>query len=131
MKRNALPGWLPLDRARRIECGVYFDAVRLSSFDATRTISRLRDRSGPVIEDASIAVIAWLVRPGSATAWDLPGVQVLGADYDLMVPPADHRVDHRLRWCGPAPGPGADCLTDSGLLHDALTETLRPQRWRR
>ncbi|ARQ70650.1 hypothetical protein CAG99_19010 [Streptomyces marincola] len=81
----------------------------------------LRDRSGPVVEDRFARTMTWLVPAGATAGWDagLLGVQVLGRGLALLVPPAD-ALDPRWSVVWWAIPPNAVCLTDSGVLLDAL-----------
>lgn len=120
MTTAALPAWLPSTAPHEHPCGRDFDAVRLRSFDGTRLLGKLRERSGPVVEDQGVMV--WLVPPGAARGWEFQGVTVLGAGSVLTVPPARAVCDGQPHWLLP---PRGDCLTEPRALLEALAETMR------
>ncbi|MDT0341576.1 hypothetical protein [Streptomyces litchfieldiae] len=117
------PQWMPVEGVELLPCGRCFDALQLPTFVGARVISRMLDRSGPVIEDQVAETLSWLVKPGAADGWEerVPGVAVLGAGRSLAVPPASWRCGPSTRWLRPARG---DCLTDPGALYDALRHVL-------
>jgi hypothetical protein len=124
------PVWLPPDErgVLGVPAGRWWDAVRVSSFDGVRAIGRLQARSGPVIEDQADGVLYWLVAPGSAERWNLPGVDVLGAGRTLRIPPAEWTQGRgpAVRWLIP---PHGDCLTDPDRLRDALAAVTGASRF--
>ncbi len=93
--------------------------MRVGAFDGIRAVGRLRDRSGPVVEDQAAGVVTWLVVPGAADGWGLPGVTVLGAGRTLAVPPASWTGGPAVRWLVPPPVVG-DCLTEPDGLRGVL-----------
>ena len=125
----ARPPWLPTDSIRTVPCARWFDAVTVDAFDAVIAIGRMQHRSGPVIEDQVEDAVTWLVPVGTADAWDLPSIQVLGKGHEIRVPPPGwHGV---IRWLMEPPAVG-DCLTRPGLLHTTLTAVLGDRRrWSR
>ncbi len=113
------PDWLPTNGVRSVPCARWFDAVLVGAFDAVLAIGRMRHRSGPVIEDQVEDAVTWLVPVGTADAWRLSGVRVLGRGHEIRVPsPGWHGV---IRWLVEPPAVG-DCLTRPELLHDTLRE---------
>ena len=125
---RSTPIWLPTGHATQtVPAGRWFDAVRVSSFDGIRAITRLQERSGPVLEDQVDGVMTWLVPTGSTATWDLPGVDLLSAGRVLTVPPAS-QIEGMFRWLIPPP-PEGDCITTPEALRQALAEVLltRPQ----
>ncbi|MBL1068787.1 hypothetical protein [Streptomyces sp. 7-21] len=124
--------WLPPagSAACLVACGRWFDAVCLRSFDAVCALSRLRERSGALLENQDVWRMAWLVEPRAADGWELRGVRILGRGASLTVPPADATGSGaRLRWLLPPGEHGA--LTDPAELRRALAATLgRRRRWR-
>ncbi len=106
----ARPEWLPDARSgvRTAPCGRWFDAVL--------AIGRMQHRSGPVIEDQVQDAVTWLVPVGTADAWDLPGVQVLGHGHEIRVPPPGWRG--AIQWLMEPPAVG-DCLTRGRQLAGA------------
>jgi hypothetical protein len=121
--------WLPPDEegVRARPCGRWFDAVRVARFDGVLAISRLQERSGPVIEDQGAGVLCWLVPVAAADGWELPGVEVLGMGCSLAVPPARWTQGPAVRWLI-APGVGGDCLTNPSSLRDALARAADARR---
>jgi hypothetical protein len=107
-----------------VPCARWFDAVRIGVVHGIRAVGRLRDRSGPVVEDQAAGLVTWLVAPGAADGWALPGVTVLGAGGTLAVPPASWTDGPALRWLVPPPVVG-DCLTEPDALRVVLGGTCR------
>ncbi|MDT0441195.1 hypothetical protein [Streptomyces johnsoniae] len=122
---EVLPEWLPVEEAAVLPSGRWWDAVRVTSLTGTRTVSHLRERSGPVIEDQALRTMTWLVPVGSSDGWARAGgIWVLGAGLAALVPPAESiggpwSGGESLRWLIP---PTVTCLTDPGDLHDALEQ---------
>ncbi|MDT0346875.1 hypothetical protein [Streptomyces litchfieldiae] len=96
------PEWMPAHGVELLPCGRWFDAVQLPEFVGRRVLSRLLDRTGPVVQDQVQDMLTWLVAPGAADGWEerVPGVAVLGAGRSLAVPPASWR-------CGPTATAGS------------------------
>ncbi|MGK5530137.1 hypothetical protein [Streptomyces sp. URMC 129] len=99
----------------------------MPSNTALYAVARLRDRSGPVIEAQVQQILAWLVLPGAAEDWHLPGIKVAGRGRYLAVPPASWVNGQwsgapSTRWLIP---PHGTCLTDAKSLHDVLAEVIR------
>ncbi|WP_326597092.1 hypothetical protein [Streptomyces sp. NBC_01803] len=113
-----LPDWLPVGGpAVYVQCGLWFDAVVVASYEGVRVVDGLRERSGAAVDDRARARLVWLVEPGSTATWaTMAGVTVqrTGA---LLVPPAHTPVGAPLRWWVP---PAGDCLTHPDLLHETL-----------
>ncbi len=132
---EVLPDWIPHEGVGSLPCGRWFVGVRLPTFVGLRVVNRLRERSGPVVQDQVAEVVTWLVAPGAAEGWErlVPGVDVVRAPRVLAVPPAS--------WCdgpwsgGPATrwliAPAGTCLTDPPVLLAALRHVLPAQGGRR
>ncbi|MEO3751939.1 hypothetical protein [Streptomyces sp. B6B3] len=123
----ARPEWLPLPASgvTRLPTGRWFDAVVVDAFDGVLAIGRIQHRSGPVVEDQVADAVTWLVPVGTASAWRLAGVRVVGRGHEIHVPsPGWHGV---VQWLIEPPAVG-DCLTGPELLHDALTRVLGERR---
>ncbi|MDT0342457.1 hypothetical protein [Streptomyces litchfieldiae] len=122
--------WMPTDGVELLPCGRWWDAVQLPTFVGVRVVSRLGERSGPVVQDQVAEMLSWLVRPGAAVGWEerVPGVAVLGAGRSLAVPPASWRCGPSMRWLI---RPTKTCLTDPGALFGALRATFPPRGARR
>ncbi|RKN46842.1 hypothetical protein [Streptomyces hoynatensis] len=124
-----LPAWMPPagGGALVIPCGQDFDAVRVAGLTALQAAGRFPGGPPPLIEDQEQHVASWLLPPGAAATWLVPGTDALGAGANLAVPPAT--------WCcGPWSGgpavrwlvpPAGDCLTDPETLRLVLTSVLR------
>ncbi|WP_461036412.1 hypothetical protein [Streptomyces mayteni] len=119
-----LPDWLPPARkgARTLPAGRWWDAVEVDGITAGYVLGRLGERSGPVVEDQMRGVARWLLAPGVAAGWELPGVRVLGHGHYVTVPPAEWCVNSwegapPIRWSVP---PVRSCLSDPVALHRAL-----------
>ncbi|KUJ69338.1 hypothetical protein ACZ90_12700 [Streptomyces albus subsp. albus] len=103
--------------------GHAWDAVRVPDELGIRALHRLKDGSGAVIGDAIGRCLYWLIPPGTADGWQLPGIQVLNAGPPgvlrfVEVPPAG-------MVCGPGPHWVVPYQTDAYLtsaeqLHEAL-----------
>lgn len=122
-----LPAWLPpaCKGARTLPAGRWWNAVEVDSLTANHVLGRLGLRSGPVVEDTIQGVARWLISPGSAAGWGLPGVRVLGRGHYLTVPPAEWCAGPwtggpPIRWIAP---PRGTCLTDATELRTALART--------
>ncbi|MET9775729.1 hypothetical protein ABZ023_16010 [Streptomyces sp. NPDC006367] len=79
---------------------------------------------GPVLHDDGCGTLGFLVPPGTAAAWDVPGSTCTGTDgrglrLDLAPEPPVEGSD----WLLP-PG-GADLATDPAVLRAALGEAAR------
>ncbi|WP_059006442.1 hypothetical protein [Streptomyces specialis] len=98
-------------------CGVEWDAVSVGFVDGYRVVGMLGQRSGAVIEDAEGGRVTWLVKPGAAGGWCLPGVAVRGLGLRLLVPPLTPPKTAILRW---AVRPGTGFLTCHTALYGAL-----------
>ncbi|ONK11020.1 hypothetical protein [Streptomyces sp. MP131-18] len=128
---EAVPDWMPHKGVESLPCGRWFDGVGLPTFVGLRVVSRLRERSGPVVQDQVADVLTWLVLPGAAEEWEerAPGVDIVRGPRVVAVPPA--------AWCeGPWTGgsairwlirPTPTCLTDPPVLLDALRHVLPPR----
>ncbi|MFD5696550.1 hypothetical protein [Streptomyces lasiicapitis] len=98
--------------------GRWWDAVRVQGDVAEMALDLLSDRSGAVIEDYFGDISYWLVEPGAADDWDLPGVEVRGDSCHVAVPPPLRTIGPGLHWRVPlAP---SRYLTDAALLRDTL-----------
>ncbi|MGP4109296.1 hypothetical protein ACTWP5_00035 [Streptomyces sp. 4N509B] len=121
-RASPLPVWLPPSdvAARRVECGRWWDAVRAPEGLGAVVLEALAGRSGPVIGDSRDGVYCWLVAPGAAEGWRqwLP-VEVYSVACRLLVPSIARGHTRWVEWLV-QPEPGRDCLTDAGLLHEAL-----------
>ncbi|WP_159037339.1 hypothetical protein [Streptomyces specialis] len=73
--------------------------------------------SGAAIADPQVDFVAWLVEPGSAVGWDLPGVAAFGRGHVLFVPPTTPPDTAMSRW---AIEPDRDFLTCPKALYGAL-----------
>ncbi|MGW7517830.1 hypothetical protein ACWGJ2_19805 [Streptomyces sp. NPDC054796] len=108
-----------------VAAGRWWDAVQMPSYLGERVLTRLGQRSGPVIRDPYAHYLHWLVVPGSAEPWRLPGsslVRVLGRGCWVMVPPGGCTRSPGPHWTRPrADGPQ---LTPAGPLLAALTATV-------
>ncbi|TDC67777.1 hypothetical protein [Streptomyces hainanensis] len=126
-----LPDWIPSERhgARTLPAGRWWDAVVVDSFTAIYVLGRLIGRSGPVVEDQGRQLALWLLPPGAAANWDLPGVQVLGHGHYVTIPPAEwcwgpwwEDARRPIRWLVPLLG--EDHRADPAALHLALARTV-------
>jgi hypothetical protein len=108
-----------------VPTGRWFDAVVVDAFDGVLVIGRIRHRSGPVVEDQVADVVTWLVPVGTARAWRLAGVRVLGRGDEIRLPPPGWRG--AIQWLVEPPAVG-DCLTGAELLHTTLTRVLGERR---
>ncbi|WP_159029723.1 hypothetical protein [Streptomyces marincola] len=131
-RADALPEWMPGTAVRSLPCGRWWDGVRVPSFVGMRVVDRLRDRSGPIIEDQVDVFMTWLVPVAAADGWRerMPGIAVLRAGDHLAVPPADWTGGP---WAGGATPrwlirPAGTCLTAPADLRAALEKVLpRPR----
>lgn len=105
--------------------GHTWDAVRTPLALGQRTLDILGRRSGAVIEDPIGRVLYWLIPTGSAAAWQLSDIRVLGAGAHLAVPPPrrTQRPGPHWRIC---PGDG-QLVTDAHALHAAISDALAPR----
>jgi hypothetical protein len=67
--------------------GHAWDAVRVPEPLARSTLLVLAGASGAVIGNGFVAVLCWLLPPGSAERWRTPGTRALGPGHHLTVPP--------------------------------------------
>ncbi|WP_159029912.1 hypothetical protein [Streptomyces marincola] len=119
---------MPVENVVDVVCGRWWEGVRLPTFVGLRVLSRLRERSGPVIEDRVAESMTWLVRVGAAEGWErlAPGTHVLRAGWEIAVPPVGcvggpWEGGASLRWLS---RPTATCLTHPPDLLDALRHVL-------
>lgn len=119
--------WLPPtgDTMKLEQAGRAWDAVRVPARIGLPVLARLGEHSGAAIHDRTGGGIYWLIRPGTADAWDLPqsSVEVRGETSYITVPPvARTAAHHSLRWAVPLT---PTCyLTDPELLHAALAAEI-------
>jgi hypothetical protein len=110
---------MPRDDTSTLTLGHCWDAVQVPQVESIQAIAAIGPaRVGPVVDDQERELHWWLVAPGRAKGWGLPGVQVLGYGARLQVPPADAPLTAILRWASPPTAP----LTDPPVLHQALAE---------
>ncbi|MEU7279163.1 hypothetical protein AB0A69_10350 [Streptomyces sp. NPDC045431] len=126
MTAGRVETWVPPQgpNVELVAAGRWWDAVRAPSFVGVRVLARLGGDSGAVIEDGFGATFYWLVRPGAADAWELPGsyVAVQGTATYVAVPPVTRTEGPGLRWAVPLGR--TRCLTDPALLHATLAAEL-------
>ncbi|MEV7790851.1 hypothetical protein AB0O68_02575 [Streptomyces sp. NPDC087512] len=81
---------------------------------------------GPVLHDGGCDTLGFLVPPGTAAAWDVPGSTCTGTDgRGLRLGPAPRPPVEGSCWLLP-PGDGdADLATDPAVLRAALGEAAR------
>ncbi|MEU1851756.1 hypothetical protein ABZ499_21390 [Streptomyces sp. NPDC019990] len=77
---------------------------------------------GPVLHDDGGATLGFLVPPGTAAEWDVPGSTCTGTDGRGLALPPESPVGGS-DWLLP-PG-GADLATDPAVLREALGEAAR------
>ena len=118
------PRWMRGDgtEAQLLPAGRWWDAVRVPLDLGSQAMRRLGDETGSVITDGYGRLLYWLVRPGSAADWQLPGVQVLGAGCHVAVPPPHRTTGPGPHWRVP-PSRGREC-TSAPALHSALRDAL-------
>lgn len=114
------PVWMPTSAVERIPAGRWWDGVRTSSFLAVCVIAAVPGRG--VVEDQEAQTATWFVPRGAALGWRLPGVEILGKDDHVRVPPASWAHGpwsggSSMRWLVP---PVGDVLTDPGELREVL-----------
>jgi hypothetical protein len=75
---------------------------------------------GPVLHDGGCGTLGFLVPPGTADGWDMPGTEGRGA---VLVPAGEDDAE----WVVPPPAGGQDgeSVTDPGVLRAALDEAAR------
>jgi hypothetical protein len=78
--------WQPPSEIETQRAGVYWDAVRIEWPLAEKVLRTLGRRTGAVIEDRWAHVWYWLVPPGTADTWDVPGSLALGVACWVTVP---------------------------------------------
>ncbi|WFB09513.1 hypothetical protein LRS74_22525 [Streptomyces sp. LX-29] len=101
--------------------GIWWDAVKVPTAIAQRTLTLLGGDSGAVIEDSYGAVWYWLVAPGAAGDWTVQ--RVLGKGAYVAVPPQDRRYGPGPHWRVAPTHDGY--LTEPGRLHAALLAAAR------
>ncbi|WP_326599865.1 hypothetical protein [Streptomyces sp. NBC_01803] len=93
------PAWIPSGHlAQPRPCGLAWDAVITTYIDGIRALGHLGLASRACMQDPEADLVAWLVKPGSAEGWDLPGVRVLGRGEHIDVPPAEPLDTATLQW---------------------------------
>ncbi|MFE1956333.1 MULTISPECIES: hypothetical protein [Streptomyces] len=78
---------------------------------------------GPVLHDGGCGTLGFLVPPGTADGWDVPGsacTQTAGRGA-VLVPPADDGTD----WLLPPENEASELTTDPAVLRAALDEAAR------
>ncbi|GGT54728.1 hypothetical protein GCM10010207_63350 [Streptomyces atratus] len=101
-----------------------WDAVRVPRSVGFDAVTILGARSGAALHDPHEAVLYFLIAPGSASEWDVPGVRILGETDHLVIPPAR-------RTQGPGPQwrvcPSSDAwITETAVLKAALEDATSP-----
>jgi hypothetical protein len=124
MTVRAVPGRLPGRGAevRTLAAGDWFDAVRVPLDLGLSALRLLGDDSGAVVRDGFGAILYWLVTPGSAAAWRLERVAVLGRGHHVAFPPLHRTTGPGLYW-QVAPARGHE-WTSAPRLHAALDAAL-------
>jgi hypothetical protein len=82
-------------------------------------LTRLLDRTGPVLADFGDARTGFLVPPGTAARWVGTGIRTAGSGTWIVVP-YPGRATGGVRWLVPPDGSGT--LTDPALLELAMHE---------
>jgi hypothetical protein len=116
--------WTPptSGRLELVQCGEWWDAVKVPAYIGKGALGRLGDESGAVIEDPLGRSLYWLVEPGRADTWELHRVEPLGAASYVAVPPAGRTEGPGVRWIVPlAP---LRYLTAPEALYAALAAEL-------
>ena len=122
------PRWMRSDgtEAQLLPAGRWWDAVRVPLDLGVHALRHLGDETGAVITDGYGRIMYWLIRPGAAADWRLPGVQVLGAGCHVVVPVPYLTTGPGPHWRVP-PARGREC-TSASALHTALRTSLSHDR---
>ncbi|MGW1671480.1 hypothetical protein [Streptomyces sp. NPDC002324] len=104
---------------RTVPAGRWWTAVRVPAALGALALTSLGDGTGAVIEDGYGGIMYWLVPPGDAAGWLLPGVQVLDRGSHVAVPPLRRTSGPGLYWRVPLSHDSY--WTDAERLRAALT----------
>lgn len=115
--------WLPPDSPVDQSIAIHpaadaWDAIRVPAHLARHALVGLGAESGAVICDPREGCYYWLVPVGTARAWDVPHTRACGETQYVAVPSPGHRSRPGLHWI--IPPSGDRCITDPGLLRDAI-----------
>ncbi|MER6344242.1 hypothetical protein ACWC10_07085 [Streptomyces sp. NPDC001595] len=105
-----------------LPAGKAWDVLILPGALGPRTLdvlTRILDRTGPVLADLGDARTGFLVPPGTAARWLGTGIRTAGAGTWIVVP-YPGRATGGVRWLVPPDGSGT--LTDPALLELAMHE---------
>ncbi|GGL97620.1 hypothetical protein GCM10010129_46730 [Streptomyces fumigatiscleroticus] len=108
-----------------LPAGKAWDVLILPSalgYPTLDVLTRVLDRTGPVLADFGDARMGFLVPPGTAARWLGTGIRTAGAGTWIVVPYPGRAATGGIRWLVPPDGSGT--LTDPALLELAMHEAV-------
>ncbi|MEY9958861.1 hypothetical protein [Streptacidiphilus sp. MAP5-52] len=117
---DAIPDWVPCGLPVPVECGVYFDAIRLPADLGALALDRMARACGPVVVNTYAGFWAFLIATGSAPHWRVQRTRLLRPGTLLALPPLNAPEGRDIHWAV-APTTG---WPDPDEIHRAITAPL-------
>ncbi|MFI6941835.1 hypothetical protein ACIBI4_21395 [Streptomyces sp. NPDC050418] len=118
-------GGSPVKRGGEVACDLVTVPTR-QGLEAVDILRRGAPAVGPVLHDDSHDTLGFVVPPGTADAWDVPGsacTQTAGRGLPLASPSSPSAPSGGAGWL--LPPTDADAVTDPAVLRAALGEAAR------